>query len=69
MTAETATEPRLNPNQAAEILGVQTQTLANWRSKGTGPKYYKGRHGRYQIFYHQSDLEAFMAAEPVEPKK
>lgn len=34
---------------AADVLGVPEHTLAQWRSKGTGPEYVKvGRHVRYR---------------------
>jgi len=38
----------LTPEQAAEILNVQPQTLAKWRMLGEGPPYSKfGRAVRY----------------------
>lgn len=38
----------LLPKEAAEILRVSPKTLANWRSRGTGPKWRK--HGGVVIY-------------------
>lgn len=41
--------PLLLPQQAAEILGVKVQTLAEWRLNGRGPPFIKlGRAVRYR---------------------
>jgi predicted DNA-binding transcriptional regulator AlpA len=38
----------LTESEAAELIGVKPQTMAVWRSKGTGPPYLKtGRSIRY----------------------
>lgn len=38
----------LTPSKAAEVLDVNTKTLANWRSLGIGPAYIKvGRLVKY----------------------
>jgi hypothetical protein len=40
----------LNPEQAAAFLNTSMQTLANWRSKRTGPQYVgRGRFIRYPL--------------------
>lgn len=31
----------LSPKEAAHFIGVAVNTLANWRSIGRGPKFYK----------------------------
>ncbi len=31
----------LAPEQVADNLGVTTKTLANWRARGTGPRYVR----------------------------
>ena len=51
---------RLSGSDAALYLGLATQTLANWRNLGRGPKYMRqGRlHGR--IYYRISDLDAWI---------
>lgn len=37
------------PEQVAEMLGLPTGTLANWRYQGRGPAFVKiGRHVRYR---------------------
>ncbi|TSD68088.1 helix-turn-helix transcriptional regulator [Aeromicrobium piscarium] len=38
----------LTPEQVSDLLGVKTQTLAQWRWRKTGPKFQKvGRLVRY----------------------
>lgn len=48
----------LSAKEAARYLGVQVETLAKWRLRGTGPRYSAaiGRVPRYQL----SDLIEFM---------
>jgi Helix-turn-helix domain len=42
-------EPLATPGQVAEVLGVPEHTLAQWRSRGKGPRYCRvGRHVRYR---------------------
>ncbi len=47
---------RVGPKEAAEILGMSPQTLANWRSMGGGPRWLKvgGR-----VFYEYRELNEF----------
>lgn len=41
-------EPLAEPREVAAYLRVPPHTLAQWRSRGKGPKYTKvGRHVRY----------------------
>jgi len=41
------------------FLGMNVATLADWRTKGTGPAYVKvGRYVRYQY----SDLKAWLTS-------
>ena len=48
-----------------EILGDRDK-LAQWRHKGVGPAYYKiGR----KVVYRGSDLNAWLAANRVEPSR
>ncbi len=50
-------KPRyLLPKEAAEILRVRPKTLANWRWRGTGPKYRK--HGG-TVVYCIDDLKRY----------
>jgi len=44
----------LSVDEAADFLGLASQTLNNMRWKGTGPKYHK--HGR-KVFYHIDELK------------
>jgi predicted DNA-binding transcriptional regulator AlpA len=53
---------RLIPeNEAAELLGVATGTLANWRCTGRGPRYV--RVGTRTIRYPREALEEFLNGE------
>lgn len=51
----------LNPVEAAAFLGLSSSTLANWRVRGEGPRFY--RLGGY-IRYDRSDLIAFARSRP-----
>jgi predicted DNA-binding transcriptional regulator AlpA len=47
------------PPEVSGYLGIPEQTLANWRSAGKGPKWYKvGRHTRYRMSEVNSWLDA-----------
>ncbi len=47
---ELTAEIPLNEKQAAAILGLQPQTMAVWRMKGIGPRYFRsGRMIRYLL--------------------
>ncbi|WP_312979511.1 helix-turn-helix domain-containing protein [Corynebacterium sp.] len=49
-------EDRINPKEAAVIVGREVTTLSWWRSTGQGPDYYKD--GR-RVFYLRKDVEAY----------
>ena len=53
-----STDPLLNPNEAAEYLGVSKDTLAVWRCTGrySIPYLKVGRLAKYR----KSDLEAWL---------
>ena len=53
--------------EAGPILGVAVQTLRNWRSKGTGPIYF--RVGARAIRYDVEDLQRYIDARKVRPRK
>lgn len=55
--------PLLTRKQAAEYLGVETETLHNWAcTKRYNLKFYKvGRLAKYRI----EDLEAFLSGRAV----
>lgn len=52
----------LTTREAAEYLGYAKQTLNQWRSDGTGPKYLKnGKPGSPGgVRYKQEDLDEWM---------
>lgn len=54
---QTFTSPWLTTEQAAAYLSVSAGTLANWRSKGNGPRY---RAVGRMVRYHRDDLDAFI---------
>ena len=40
----------LNQKELAKKWSISTKTLESWRSKGSGPKYYKlGNNIRYKV--------------------
>ena len=49
--AQRPLEQLLKPSEAAAFLGCHTNTLRNWRSAGTGPRYtqHTGRTIRYRV--------------------
>lgn len=52
----------LRSTEVEELYGISASTLANWRSKRTGPKYHKvGGAVRYKV----EDLDAFMESKKV----
>lgn len=47
--------------EAAEYLGIKTQTLADWAYKGIGPKFSKfGYAKKSKVIYQKDDLDAFI---------
>ena len=57
------TDTAVPPKRAAAIIGFCVTSLANWRAKGIGPKYFKV--GPQRIYYRVEDLERFKQGEPV----
>lgn len=51
---------RMTPKAAAAYLGYRPGTLANWRTKGEGPRFIKCKT---KIFYHQTDVEEWRKSE------
>lgn len=51
---------RMPSDDAGSYIGRSTQTLANWRVKGYGPRWVKigGR-----VYYYQQELDAFIRGE------
>jgi len=50
----------LRPEAVAELLGVSTKTLAQWRWAGKGPSYYKPA-GR-SILYDENAVFSFISS-------
>jgi len=62
----TSPPPLLSTFDTAEFLGVPRQTLAAWRSRGTGPVFIQiGRHIKYRV----DDLDAWIATNTITPKE
>ena len=53
----------LTPKQVSEIYGLSTGTLANWRWKRIGPRYYHG--GSRKVLYMVKDVESWIMQCPV----
>lgn len=47
-------EKLLLPQEVAEMLRVEVETLEGWRSKGSGPRYLK--FGKREIRYRPSEV-------------
>ena len=58
-------EELVSCDKVAKMLGVATQTLANWRSEGSGPRYLKV--GRL-VYYRRCNISAWLAAQERDPK-
>ena len=52
------------PQEVSFIYGLSVGTLANWRTKKIGPRYYKV-NGR-KVLYFLHDLENWSKANPVQ---
>jgi hypothetical protein len=55
--AAAGADGRLNRTDAGRYLGVTSKTLAEYRSKGVGPRSHKLGG---QCFYYVSDLRAYI---------
>ena len=47
----------LTASEAARYLGLNTNTLANWRNAGKSPRYYKLGT---RVVYRKEDLDSYM---------
>lgn len=68
MTDETDADPEfvLRPEEAADVLGVDIKTLANWAHAGKlGVRYTVGGHRRYI----KSDVERLARAQGLKAKE
>jgi hypothetical protein len=50
----------LSTIEAAAFLSVHPVTLARWRMRGAGPKYY--RNGYRSYWYSREDLRKYLAS-------
>lgn len=57
---------KLNRTEAAERLGVSTETLRRWEIEGKGPRLY--RLSSKILFYVIEDLDAWMESKCIEPE-
>lgn len=58
--------PLATGDEVARYLRQEPHTLANWRSKGTGPRYRKvGR----EVLYDWADVEAWLNEQPGGPAR
>jgi hypothetical protein len=58
----------LSPRDVSEQLGVAVGTLANLRSQGRGPRYFRMPNGggkKAKIFYRPEDVESWAFSEPI----
>lgn len=49
---------KLSNEETSVYLGVSTGTLANWRSRGTGPKFFKPTEKL--VYYFKDDLDEWI---------
>jgi hypothetical protein len=55
----------LTPHQAAQMYGLSVGTLANYRSRGLGPRYYRIPPGGRKVIYCITDIESWLKSNPV----
>lgn len=54
---EFRTDRLMDQGDVADMLGISTKTLENWRWRKTGPRYFKiGRLARYRM----ADVQEFI---------
>ncbi len=51
-------DTKLLPEEVAVYLDVTVRTLANWRSSGEGPQYYKPNDKK--VYYFKGDLDTWI---------
>jgi predicted DNA-binding transcriptional regulator AlpA len=62
--AKRESDPLLRTEEAAEQLGVDPETLVQWRYLGKGPDYIKV--GRKYVRYRQSAIDAWIDLHTVQ---
>jgi excisionase family DNA binding protein len=59
-------EKLLDSDELAELLGVPSKTLADWRLRGLGPAFVRvGRHVRYE----PAAVDEWKAKQTVRPRE
>ncbi|GAB3995297.1 hypothetical protein GCM10029992_12180 [Glycomyces albus] len=58
----------LTPAQVQEKYGYSPQALANMRWRREGPAYIKGKGRCGRVKYRQSDIEAWLDSNRVDPE-
>ena len=61
---ETLLDGRMDTRASAVYLGLRKKTLAQWRWRGTGPRYVK----RGRIYYFKDDLDEWLRSGLTEPE-
>lgn len=56
-------KPMLNEKETADLLGVKSQTLAIWRSRGVGPDYCRLEQRR--VMYRREDIDRYISEQTV----
>lgn len=56
-------DPLATPDEVAEFLQKPPKTLAEWRSKDRGPRYFRLDGG--QVRYDWADVRKWLAAQAV----
>ena len=54
----------LTPKDVSILFGLAEGTLANWRHKKIGPRFFK--LGSHKVIYFKNDLEAWAQLRPVQ---
>lgn len=51
--------------EAAQMLGINPRTLANWRAQGRGPAYVRLGKSRSPVLYRVGDIESWLESRLV----
>ena len=62
-TLDTLARTVMRPSEASRYLGLSTETLRAYRSRGCGPAYHK-HADTGTIFYNREDLDAWVLSFP-----
>jgi predicted DNA-binding transcriptional regulator AlpA len=55
----------ISPEELAQLLELQPETLSNWRANYKGPPYL---HIGRKVYYRRSDVDAWLVSITVRPK-